>query len=88
VIAPRRHAADRARGVPAQPVGDNPLTLPLRVSIILFVSRAMIGSVFKTWTRAWNTADQVSHGRSSSSFPMQDIEYIHLFLKHDFPLYD
>jgi hypothetical protein len=88
VIAPRRYAADRARGVPAQTVGDNPLALLLRVSTILFVSLAMIRSVFKTWTRARNRADQVSHGRSSSSFPMEDIEYIHLFFKHNVPLYD
>ena len=73
VIAPRRHAADRARSVPAQTVGDNPLTLLLRVSTILFVSLAIIGSVFKTWTRARNRADQVSHGRPSSSFPMENV---------------
>src|SRR5271157_12731 len=74
VIPPHRHAANRARGVPAQTVGDNPLALLLGVSTIFFVPLAMVRSVFKTWTRALNTADQVSHGRCSSSFAMEDIE--------------
>src|SRR5208282_509222 len=72
VIPSRRHAANRARGVPAQTVGDNPLALLLRVITLLLVPLAMVRSVLKTWTRALNRADHVSHGRCSSSFPRED----------------
>ena len=48
MVAPRRHTADRARSVPTQTIGDNPLALVLRVGTVSSVPLASVGSSLET----------------------------------------